>query len=122
MSKDNYYDRKRDAEERVKAVVDFVKNDDECRSVQLLRYFNEKTKQTCGRCDVCQKHFSQHQVVEYETVQDELKSILSENMMNVQEVLQQCSYRDEEMVLESIRFLVDSGELQLLKDGTLKKK
>ena len=53
---------------------------------------------------------------------DELKSILSENMMNVQEVLQQCSYRDEEMVLESIRFLVDSGELQFLKDGTLMKK
>ena len=48
LSKENYYDRKKDAEERVKAVIDFVNNDEECRSVQLLRYFNEKTRKTCG--------------------------------------------------------------------------
>lgn len=122
LSKDNYYDRKRDAEERVKAVEAFVKNDDECRSVQLLRYFNEKTKQSCGRCDVCVKHHSGHQTIEYENVQEELRNLLSDNVMAVPEVLRQCSNRNEEVVLESIRFLVDSGELLLSKDGSLKKK
>lgn len=122
LSKENYYDRKKDAEERVKAVEAFVKNDDECRSVQLLRYFNEKTKKECGRCDVCMKHNSGHQIVEYEQIQDEVKNLLGEKMLNVQDVLHTCVNREADAVLEAIRFLVDSGELQLSKDGSLKRK
>lgn len=122
LSKESYYDRKKDAEERVKAVEDFVNNDDECRSVQLLRYFNEKTRKTCGRCDVCQKHHSGRHAAEYEQIQDELKNLLMENEMNVREVLRSCSDHNEEAVLESIRYLVDVGELSLAKDGSLKKK
>lgn len=122
LSKESYYDRKKDAEERVKAVEDFVNNDDECRSVQLLRYFNEKTRKTCGRCDVCQKHHSGQHAAEYEQIQDELKNLLMENEMNVREVLRSCSDHNEEAVLESIRYLVDVGELSLAKDGSLKKK
>lgn len=122
LSKENYYDRKKDAEERVKAVEAFVKNDDECRSVQLLRYFNEKTKKGCGRCDVCQKHNSRRQISEYEQIQDEVKNLLGESGVSIQDVLRKCVNRESDAVLEAIRFLIDTGELQLSKDGSLKRK
>ncbi len=120
LSKENYYDRKKDAEERVKAVVDFVDNDRECRSVQLLRYFNERTRKTCGRCDVCLKKVGSH--VPYDMIGEKVQSLMGESALPMKEVLTQCSEFDEAEVLDSIRFLVDNGVLQLGKDGTVKRK
>ena len=120
LSKENYYDRKRDAEERVKAVVDFVNNDEECRSVQLLRYFNEKTKKTCGRCDACLRKAGNR--VPYNRIEEKVQSVMSETAQPMQEVLARCSEFDEAKVLDSIRFLVDNGVLQIEKDGAVKRK
>ena len=117
LSKDNYHDRKRDAEARVQAVIDFVENDDECRSVQLLRYFNERTNKVCGRCDVCRKHSAQP--VSYATIEQRLESMVSESSESVESVVTKCGDIDEAKVLDSIRFLVDSGVLKLDKDGRL---
>ena len=119
LSKENYYDRKKDAEERVKAVIDFVNNDEECRSVQLLRYFNEKTKKTCGRCDVCLKQAKNR--VAYDAVEERVESVMRETPQSLNEVMEQCKGFDEAMVLDAIRFLVDNGVLQLEKDGSIRK-
>ncbi len=120
LSKENYYDRKKDAEERVKAVIDFVNNEEECRSMQLLRYFNEKTRKTCGRCDVCLKH-SQHRV-SYDTVEEKLESVMRETAQPMREVLEQCKEFEEGQVLDAIRFLVDNGVLQVERDGSVRRK
>ena len=119
LSKENYYDRKKDAEERVKAVVSFVNNDEECRSVQLLRYFNEKKAKPCGRCDVCRK---QGNSIPYGSVEEKVKTVMSEESQSIKDVLSQCAEYDESAVLDSIRFLVDSGVLQMDRDGTVKRK
>ena len=120
LSKENFHDRKRDAEERVKAVIDFVNNNEECRSVQLLRYFNEKTRKTCGRCDVCLKRGKTP--VSYSTIEEKLKSVMSEDSQPVKDILVQCNEFEEDKVLDAIRFLVDNDVLQLEKDGSLSQK
>ena len=120
LSKENYYDRKKDAEERVKAVVDFVNDDEECRSVQLLRYFNEKTRKTCGRCDVCLSHGAQR--VPYAKVEEKLESVMRETAQPIKEVLEQCREYDESQVLDAIRFLADNEVLQVGKDGLVSRK
>ena len=120
LSKENYYDRKKDAEERVRAVVDFVNNDEECRSVQLLRYFNEKTRKTCGRCDVCLSHGAQR--VPYAKVEEKLESVMRETAQPMKEVLEQCREFDEGQVLDAIRFLADNEVLQVGKDGLVSRK
>ena len=119
LSKENYYDRKKDAEERVKAVIDFVNNDEECRSVQLLLYFNEKTRKTCGRCDVCLKQ--QHRVP-YDAIENRVRSVLSEEKLPMNVVLSQCSDFEESQVLDAIRFLVDNEVLQVENDGLVRRK
>ena len=111
LSKENYYDRKKDAESRVKAVIDFVNNDEECRSVQLLRYFNEETDKACGRCDVCQKRKSG--AAAYKEIDEKLRNVLSEDAQPIQSVLQQCNEFEEDKVLDAIRYLADNGVLQL---------
>ena len=120
LSKENYYDRKRDAEIRVKAVIDYVNNDEECRSVQLLRYFNEKTKKACGNCDVCLRKGSG--LVSYSSIEEKLESVVSENPLPLKEVVSQCNGFEENKVLDAIRFLVDNGVFQLEGGGNLKRK
>ena len=120
LSKENYHDRKKDAEERVKAVIGFVNNGEECRSVQLLRYFNEKTRKTCGRCDVCQSR-GRH-LVPYASIEEKLTSVVGEGSLPVEQVLSQCNEFEDTEVLDAIRFLVDSGVLRLDDEGALTQK
>ena len=120
LSKEHYYDRKKDAEARVKAVVDFVENDEECRSVQLLRYFNEKAKTDCGRCDVCQKKGPSP--VPYDSIEEKLESVMGEGACRMDELLSLCHGYGENEVLDAIRFLVDNDVLQFGADGTLSRK
>ena len=117
ISKENYQDRKNDAEDRVRAVIGFVSNNQECRSVQLLRYFNESSEKNCGRCDVCLNH-QVHQlgVKEYEQISSSLFSALRERSLKVAEVADCCPGHDEEEVLEAVRWMVDNGMLELKGD------
>ena len=120
LSKENYHDRKKDAEERVKAVIGFVNNGEECRSVQLLRYFNEKTRKTCGRCDVCQSR-GRH-LVPYASIEEKLTSVVGEGSLPVEQALSRCNEFEDTEVLDAIRFLVDSGVLRLDDEGALTQK
>lgn len=114
LSKEHYQDRKNDAMERVKAVVDFVNNDQECRSIQLLRYFNEKSDKACGRCDVC-LHHSEHLLGagEFEQISQQLQSRLQGGPLALSEAIAACPDADEEEVMETVRWMVENGLLLL---------
>ena len=53
LSKEVYDDRKKDYESRINSMIEYISNDEVCRSRQLLRYFGEKISHNCGGCDVC---------------------------------------------------------------------
>lgn len=120
LSKENYHDRKKNAEERVKAVIDFVNNDEECRSVQLLRYFNEKKSHPCGQCDVCKEQSDSHR--DYGSIKEKLNSLLHEEPQRVRDVLLQCDEFEDNKVLDAIRFLIDNGVIQMDGDGRVRRK
>ena len=120
LSKENYHDRKRDAEERVRAVIGFVENNEDCRSVQLLHYFNERKSKPCGRCDVCLSH-SNHKTIEYQTIEERLVDMVSEDDVPMGEVMRRCSDVDDNRLMDSIRFLIDNGVLKMGKDNRLSK-
>ena len=35
------------------SVIDYVSNNQICRSQLLLKYFDEKKEKECGKCDIC---------------------------------------------------------------------
>lgn len=55
-----YADRKRSFEYRLKAMQEYVRATDQCRSSMLLRYFGEQRTTSCGICDVCQEESQRH--------------------------------------------------------------
>lgn len=48
-----YEERREAMERRLKAMEDFIFNDEECRVRRMLRYFGEYAATDCGKCDVC---------------------------------------------------------------------
>ena len=118
LSKENYADRKRDALERVKAVIEFVNNDQECRSIQLLRYFNESSNKPCGRCDVCVSHADRVMGnKEYGDISRNLVDLLRIKSMSIAEAVEACQGFEEEEVVEAIRWMIDEGTL--IQNGNL---
>ena len=121
LSRENYADRKQDAAERINAVIGFVSNDQECRSVQLLRYFNENIAKPCGRCDVCLGHASQALASErYEQISHTLLSVLREHPLTVYGAAEACSGHDEEEVVEAIQWMIDNGIICKDEEETLR--
>ena len=76
ISKTIYEDRKEKFEERIAAMINYMKNSYICRSRQLLRYFGEKCSTDCGCCDVC---------LAYKDEDKELKKVLRETICSQME-------------------------------------
>ena len=120
LSDEVYKNRKHDADKRVQAVIDFVNNDKDCRSIQLLRYFGEEIKRTCDRCDVCSSA-NRIELTEYE-YQDISKIIikeLRENESDVYNILVILKDYREEKVITAIKWMLDNNIIKQDEEGML---
>ena len=54
IPKEVWESRREQYEKRIKSMIHYAKNDEECRSKQLLAYFGEENDNECKQCDVCQ--------------------------------------------------------------------
>ena len=123
LSDEIYKNRKEDASKRVKAVIDFVNNDDDCRSIQLLRYFGENIKKTCGKCDVCSsKNKLNINNKDYQEISESIIKELRESDNNVYEILKKVNNHHEEKVIHTIKWMLDSDIILQSDEGTLKLK
>lgn len=53
LEPERYAFLKNEASERIGKMIDFIREEDECRSRYLLRYFGQDESADCGTCDVC---------------------------------------------------------------------
>lgn len=122
LSEDVYDNRKEDANKRVQAVIDFVNNNGECRSVQLLRYFGEDIKKRCGKCDVCSsKNKMTINDREYQEISERIVNELRDSDSSVYEVVKKIKSHHEEKVIETLRWMLDNKIIEQDKNGILKK-
>ena len=120
LSDEIYRNRKDDAMKRVQAVIDFVNNDKECRSVQLLRYFGEDIKRSCGECDVCStKNKNTLTDQEYQEINKIIVDELKENETNIYDILEILKDYREEKVLTSIKWMLDNNIIKQDEEGVL---
>ena len=53
VPKEVWESRRKQYEKRIKSMIRYAKNDEVCRSRQLLAYFGEENDRDCKQCDVC---------------------------------------------------------------------
>jgi len=75
--------RKANILRKVKAVYRYLAHQEQCRSIQLLQYFDEKATTACGKCDVCRKKLRREKEStmnqKAQQAQQELLSLLQKN-------------------------------------------
>jgi len=91
---------------RVQAMVDFVKNDSQCRQQAIAAYFGEKDAPECGLCDFC---LDKERKKKLSVIRSQLlENVKSAGKLELSMVLSSVSGKKEkEALLEQIRILVD---------------
>ncbi|PST82970.1 RecQ family ATP-dependent DNA helicase [Pedobacter yulinensis] len=98
--------------EQIRAVTGYVTTA-ACRSQQLLHYFGERSRETCGNCDVC---LAERRKARAEQLDDqidfEILGALQQERFSIDELMQVLKTGSDPERLTRIRELLDAGKIK----------
>ncbi len=113
---EQYYSMlKEAAQQRIRSIVDYVSNGKECRSRQLVSYFGEQSETDCGVCDVCLRASRRPS-----DVTSAVEQLLQKGPMGAQQLVQMLASEGYEHVGDTVREMLDRGEVTLDGDFLLR--
>lgn len=116
ISKENYVDRKSRFENRLNAMVGYAFNTNECRSVQLLKYFGQIDAVECGLCDVCKEKNNGRTFPK--VLVSEILSKLEETEMSFEYLLKAIKAKESE-VKECVNHLLEEEKIAFNDKGCI---
>jgi len=112
LGKEAYDDRRERYITRVKSVLDYAQEENNCRSQLLLSYFGEKNAKPCGKCDIClKKKEAQLTVEDFETIRQVIHQELSTEELTVNALVKKIPFK-EPKTLQVIRFMLDNKQVE----------
>ena len=113
ISDENLKLRFKERKHRIQSVLYYINEQETCRSMLLLRYFGEESREKCGACDFCARDTSDAMNEErFKLIHQDLKDRLSKvNELNIQTLTDDLPY-ERSQVMKVIRFLLEEGLLQ----------
>lgn len=103
-------------QKKTKRLINFIKNDQVCRSQQLLAYFGESFNEPCGMCDVC---FRNKRNNKNYNIKNQLVALFkSEKTLSKDEIVDKME-ASEEAILIHLRNLLRKDVLGLTEDNKL---
>ncbi|WP_139959151.1 RecQ family ATP-dependent DNA helicase [Flavicella sediminum] len=96
--------------------VEFIENNDTCRSVQLLTYFEESKLSNCGICDVCLAGKKEKPQIAIAT-KKQLLALLSQEELSSKEISLRIDSK-ESIILRTLQELLEENIIQLTKRNT----
>ncbi len=111
LGPDVYDDRKEQFTKRIEAVIAYANNQDQCRSRQLLAYFDEQRTTDCGMCDVCIDHKRQQNSEQrVHVAQEKIMQLLTDGQQHdVKELTSLQLHADD--LREALGMLIDEEKI-----------
>ncbi len=111
LGPDVYDDRKEQFTKRIEAVIAYANNQDQCRSRQLLAYFDEQRTSDCGMCDVCIDHKRQQNSEQrVHVAQEKIMQLLADGQQHdVKELTSLQLHADD--LREALGMLIDEEKI-----------
>lgn len=114
-------ERRKAMETRIEAVSAYARNNNQCRTQQLVAYFGEKDALPCGVCDVCvKKEKGNLRSKEFGRLTTAIMDAL-EGPVTLQALMEKVD-AEESRVLETLQFLVAEGFVLRDENGLLSAK
>jgi len=111
--------RKKRAEERVERAIQFAETR-QCRSQQLLAYFDEPESKTCGICDVCTgRHKVELPTSSFEVYEKKIREVLRHEPLPLDEILKAFALKRQDAVAQVLNYLLDEGKLVMGEEGKI---
>lgn len=122
ISKENYTKLKKQAEERIKAVIDFVTDNKTCRSRKILQYFNETSFEDCGTCDVCLSKNKQNKSGTFLQIKEQLLNLLEHKSHSLNELVSLLYRYSKEDVINCVNKLTDDEQININQNKIVSKR
>ena len=85
-----YLKRKQNFEQRVAAIINYIRKETGCRSKMIADYFSASSIETCGICDNCIREKAVYlSIDEFENIAGRITHLVKENYIPVKQVLEQ---------------------------------
>ena len=108
LSESKYGVLKEHALHRMEAMLEYVRDTNECRSRLLLDYFGERDAQLCGICDHCIQDRRPNT-----TLRKQILDLLGKQPMRADELLERMPGINEASVQDILRLLVDERKVSI---------
>ncbi|MEM9888743.1 MAG: ATP-dependent DNA helicase RecQ [Bacteroidota bacterium] len=119
---ETYNFRKRQHYRRMKSAIEYAERL-QCRSQQLLNYFDEENPPLCGICDVCLgRHEAKVSYDEMEAYQRKIQGLLEKENLTLHELVNSFTPKRRQKVLKVIEYLLDEGKMDKGGDQLIWKK
>jgi len=116
----NFNNRKKQYEERLRAMLQYTEHQQSCRSVLIANYFGDLAVKPCGTCDNClaakKKPLSE---ASFEAIKNQLLALLKNGPLPYSTIPELLSDNDETELLSVLDYLQAAEVIQLHKDGTV---
>lgn len=118
-----YNKRKEQFQQKMKQIVNYVKNDTECRSRIIGIYFGDNNIKPCGICDNCLKQKATTLTKEeFETIRLKIISLLKIESIHTKDLLQTLTGIKKEKAWKVIEFLQAENKIEMDGNGWVKLK
>ncbi|MBP8792726.1 MAG: RecQ family ATP-dependent DNA helicase [Lutibacter sp.] len=104
---------------KLKSSIEYVKNNETCRAIQLLLYFNEKETNTCGICDVCQSKLKKKTPTS--AISEKILALLQTEILSSKEFIQRLNF-DENDILKCLKILLEKNKIAITSQNKFKLK
>lgn len=107
-------------QKQVQAVLDYINNDQLCKSIQLLTYFGEKDVQPCGICSVCISAKAKSKT-DFKTVKNKIIECLEFGDKNSKTLFKTLPFTEED-INNTLKKLLENDIVELTKTNSYKLK
>lgn len=112
LSKESVEKRRSIEIKKANSIINYVKNQHQCRSSLLIDYFGEKNHSNCGKCDIClQRKKLNISNIEFEKISKGIQKLLSDNALTIDDIVMQLVDYREDKIIEVLQFLSDNSQI-----------
>jgi ATP-dependent DNA helicase RecQ len=116
----DYLKRKQNFEERVNAMIGYIKKESGCRSRHIAGYFTPVKINACGICDNCINEKALHiSSGEFTAVTNQIIDCLKDKYLPVEEIILTLKGIKKDKIWKVINYLLAEEKLKTDKDGRL---
>ena len=116
----NYLERKKNFEQRVAAIVNYVKNTTSCRSKLISIYFNAPAANDCGKCDNC---INQKAIIitkeEFDKISSGILLLIKDAALPVKDIHHILKEVKKEKLWKVINYLQAENKITVDKEGRI---